>query len=229
MLKKTSGIVVSYIRFKESSIIVKIFTRELGLKSYIVNGVRSATGKSKMGFYQPLTVLEMVVYDNEGRGLNRVSEVRLALPFQRIPFDFYRSGIAMFLGEVLGKSIFENYQNESLFDFLKEALSHLDSDKVMLNLFPIVFLWETSKFLGFSPKDAMSFFKEVDSQIQTTDFVAKEIEYLDIIISQSFDCTEKIPSIFRKSILDYLLHFYSHHLDNASEWRSITVLRQVIF
>ena len=42
MLKKTAGIVLSHIKYKDSSIIVRIFTRELGLKGYLVNGVREA-------------------------------------------------------------------------------------------------------------------------------------------------------------------------------------------
>ena len=41
MLRKTQGIVLSYIKYKDSSIIVRIFTRELGLKGYVVNGARS--------------------------------------------------------------------------------------------------------------------------------------------------------------------------------------------
>lgn len=104
MLKKTQGIVIHYIKYRESSIIVKIFTRDLGLKSYIVNGVRSAKSKSKMALYQPLSLLDLVVYDKENASLNRISEVKLNYPFQRIPFDFHRSGVAMFVGEVLSKA-----------------------------------------------------------------------------------------------------------------------------
>jgi DNA repair protein RecO (recombination protein O) len=229
MLKKTSGIVVSYIRYRESSIVVKIFTRDLGLKSYVVNGVRSSTSKSKMAFYQPLTILEMVVYDKEGAGLNRVSEVKLAVPFHRIPFDFHRSGVAMFVGEVLGKSIYDNYQNESLFDFLQYAISHLDSEEVQLPVFPIVFLWETSRYLGFAPMDAASFFNEIDQEVNTSEFIGQEMSYLDQLIQQSFGCQLKIPAEFRRSLLDHFLLFYTQHLENSTEWKSVKVLRQVIF
>jgi len=228
MLKKTSGIVISYIRYRETSIVVKIFTRDLGLKSYIVNGVRIVGSKGKMALYQPLTLLELVVYDKEGAGLNRISEIKLSRAFQRIPFDFFRSGVAMFVGEVLGKSIYENYENESLFDFLYYAISHLDEEKVSLSIFPIVFLWETSRFLGFAPMDAESFFDEMELEVKSSDFITREKKYLDYLIQKSFACEERIPAVFRKSLLDHFLVFYSQHLDNSSEWKSIKVLRQLI-
>ena len=56
MLKKTSGIVLSHIKYQETSIIVRIFTRDLGLKAYLVNGVRSMSKGSKIALYQPLTL-----------------------------------------------------------------------------------------------------------------------------------------------------------------------------
>jgi len=41
MIFKTRGIVFRFTKFKETSIIVTIFTEVFGLQSYIVNGVRS--------------------------------------------------------------------------------------------------------------------------------------------------------------------------------------------
>ena len=228
MLKKTKGIVISYIRYKETSIIVKVFTRDLGLKSYIINGVRSSTGKSKMALYQPLTQLDLVVYDKEGAGLNRVSEAKLHLPYQLIPFDFIRSGIAMFVAEALAKSIYENYQNEHLYDFLESALVHLDSEEAKLAIYPIVFLYEMSNYLGFAPSDAASFFDEIIQEIKSPAQLITEREALDVIILDSFACKQTIPSTVRKGLLDHFLIFYSQHLEDNNPWKSIKVLRQLI-
>ena len=72
MLQKTQGIVLSYIKYKDSSIIVRIFTRELGLKGYVVNGARSGGKASKIALFQPLTLLDLVVYEKEARGLKQM-------------------------------------------------------------------------------------------------------------------------------------------------------------
>ena len=227
-LKKTKGLVISFLRYRETSIIVKIFTREYGLKSYIVNGVRSKGPKSKMAFYQPLTLLDLVVYDKEGAALNRVSEVKLAKAYERIPFDFQRSSIAMFIGEVLGKSIFDGYQNDGFFDFIENSLNLLDDESVVLVHFPLVFLWESSKYLGFAPNDAASFFEELSDEAYHRGQVKEEMDYLDLLIADSFSCTQKVHASHRKKLLDHFLMYYSKHLECAHEWKSVKVLRQLL-
>jgi DNA repair protein RecO (recombination protein O) len=227
-LKKNKGLVISFLRYRETSIIVRIFTREFGLKSYIVNGVRSKGPKSKMAFYQPLTLLDLVVYDKEGAGLNRVSEVKLAKAYERIPFDFQRSSIAMFMGEILGKSIYEGYQNESFYDFIEYSLGLLDEDSVILVHFPLVFLWESSKYLGFAPNDAASFFEELSDEAYHPGQVKEEMDYLDGLIEDSFSCTQKVHSSYRKKLLDHFLMYYSKHLESSHEWKSVKVLRQLL-
>ncbi|AWW30652.1 DNA repair protein RecO [Echinicola strongylocentroti] len=228
MIKKTQGIVIHYIKYRETSIIVKVFTRDLGLKSYIVNGVRSAKSKSKMALYQPLSLLELVVYDKENASLNRISEVKLAHPFQRIPFDFYRSGVAMFIGEILSKYIYENYQNEYLFDFIYQSVALLDSEGISLSAYPLSFLLETSRFLGFAPGSAAEFFEQVHPDVNDSSFALKEKKHFHQLLAAPFDPSVKIPSSVRKSLLDDLLTFYKLHLDTFFEVKSLEVLRNLM-
>lgn len=227
MLKKTQGIVLSAIRYKETSIIVKIYTRELGLKSYLINGVRTQGNKSKIALYQPLTLLDLVVYDKDNGGLQRISEAILHQAHQRIPFDFTRTGIALFITEVISKSIYENYQNESLFDFLKECILHLDSNEVHLGQFPLVFLIEKASFLGFAPEEALGFLAESRSQPFSVLELTQAEDYLTALMTYSFSNETKIGKSLRQKLLDHLLDFYSQHLDNPGNWKSLTILRQI--
>ena len=82
MIKKTGGIVLGSIKYKDTSLIVKIFTRELGLKSYLINGVRVQGKGSKSALYQPLTLLDLVVYDKENASLQRISDAKIEIPQQ---------------------------------------------------------------------------------------------------------------------------------------------------
>ncbi len=227
MLRKTAGIVLSAIRYKESSIIVKIFSRELGLKPYLVNGVRAPGSRAKTALYQPLTVLDMVVYDKETGGLQRISEARVISANQLIPFDFKRTGIALFMTEVISKSIYENYQNEHLFDFIRKSIAYLDRPDALLSHFPLVFLIEKAKFLGFAPDQAAGFLAESRS----LPFTSAEIEiaepYLQALMSESFLCSARLGHALRRKLLDHLLDFYSEHLDNPGQWKSIDILRQL--
>ena len=50
MIIKTEGIVINYIKYKESSIIIKILTEDYGFQSFLLNGVRSVRSKKSIGF-----------------------------------------------------------------------------------------------------------------------------------------------------------------------------------
>ena len=101
MLHKTKGIVFRYTRYGETSIIVNIFTELFGLQSYIVNGVRSKSPKSKMALYQPLMLLDLVVYHKENAGIMRIKEVKSLYPYRTLFSDIYKSAVALFINEVL--------------------------------------------------------------------------------------------------------------------------------
>jgi DNA repair protein RecO (recombination protein O) len=228
MIRKTSGIVLSSLRYKDTSIIVKIFTRELGLKSYLINGVRSMGKGSKIALYQPLTLLDLVVYDKENAGLNRISEARLQRACQRIPFEFARTSIALFMTEVISRSIYENYQNEGLFDFLAESVLLLDQPEAKLSTFPLVFLIENARFLGFSPEDAEGFILESKNQPFSVAELPVILTSLKILLEDNFQGQVKLPITLRRKLLDHLLDFYAEHLDNPSLFKSLAVIRQLM-
>lgn len=228
MLKKTSGIVIHYFKYRETSIIVRIFTRALGLKSYVVNNVRSSKSTTRIALYQPLSLLDLVVYDKEGKSLNRISEVRLTHAFQRIPFDFYRSGVAMFVAEVAGKAIYDNYQNENLYDFIEEAILQLDREVINLSIYPQIFLLRLSLFLGFGPADAREFYEQLRHGVGILPVEQEETEYFDQLMVGAMDSTIKIPHATRRRLMRHLLLFYRLHLDTFSEIKSLKVLTQMM-
>ena len=122
MLVKTRGIVLSYIKYRESSIIAKVYTEQLGVQSYIINGVRKKGSGSRIALFQPFTLLDMVVYTSQKGGLTRISEYKSAYPFGSIPFDIRKSSILLFLAEIVSKTIKEEEENPQLFNFLYQAI-----------------------------------------------------------------------------------------------------------
>ncbi|MHA7131285.1 DNA repair protein RecO [Algoriphagus namhaensis] len=228
MLIKTRGIVLSYMKYKESSIIAKIFTRELGLKSYIINGVRSSSAKSKIALYQPLSLLDLVVYDKANSGLQRISEVKMAFTPERIPFEFPRMAISMFMCEVISKSIHSDYQNEGLFDFLDQSILHLDSTRLKIGIFPLTFLITQAKYLGFAPERAREIFSESMGQPFSPEELAQVLNFLEDAIRSGLGATQHLSHGCRQTLIDYLLDFYSLQLGQDFVWKTTSVLRQVM-
>jgi DNA repair protein RecO (recombination protein O) len=228
MLKKTAGIVLSHIKYKDSSIIVRIFTRELGLKAYLVNGVRSLGKGSKIALYQPLTLLDLVVYDKENSGLQRISEAKIKHPQRLIPFDMTRTSLALFSTEVISRSILEGYQNEELFDFLEESIATLDSPETNLSHFPLVFLLENARHLGFAPELGEGFLVESIHHPFSPEEVQLVLPYLKDLLDHTFHPTTTLALPLRRKLLDHLVEFHAQHLAHPHPLKSLPIIRQLI-
>ncbi len=228
MLYKTKGIVLNFVKYRETSIIVKIFTEKFGLKSYIVNSVRTAKGKgSKVALFQPFTLLDLVVYNRKNRSLHRISEMRVNYPFQSIPYHMTKSTICLFLTEILSKSVQEEEGNsEELFDFLENSIHFLDEASLHFENFHVQFLIKWSRFLGVSMPSA----QETEMQLAEHKILyipEKTKMYLNQFISAEYGEILTLPSAIRSEILDYILKFYALHLDNFNDIKSLDILRML--
>ena len=151
MLHQTEGIVIRNIPYRETSVICTIFTEKFGKQSYIVNGVRSAKSTNK-SLLQPLTLLDLVVYKRANVNLERIKELKAHQLYHRIPFEPIRQTITFFVCELLQKALTEDLEDQSLYQYLKQALLHLDQQECETGTYPIQFMFELSQHLGFGPQ-----------------------------------------------------------------------------
>src|SRR5690606_29849944 len=161
MLVKTRGIVLNYIKFRESSIIAKVYTEQLGVQSYIVNSVRKKGPGSRIALFQPFTLLDMVVYTSHKGGLTRISEYKSAYPYATIPFDIRKSSILLFLSEMVSRTVKEEEENPTLFHFLFNAIIEFDQLEDHFENFHLVFLLHLSHHLGFGPSSGAEIVEQV--------------------------------------------------------------------
>ncbi|AHM61641.1 DNA repair protein RecO [Flammeovirgaceae bacterium 311] len=228
MLHKTRGIVLSHIRYRETSIIVKIYTEALGLQSYIVNGVRSSgnarSGGSRMGLYQPLTLLELVVYYQDKAGLQRIKEIKCSDPFMQLPMDFQKTGIAMFLTEMLGKVMKGEESNPQLFQFLHSSIRILDSQQGGVQNFHLQFLLKLSGYLGFATPSADDFLVEVGPYISAD---ATDREAVERLLLEPYGSSIPLNGERRRHVLQLILQFYRLHVADFGELKSLPVLQEM--
>jgi len=226
MLYKTRGLVLNFVKYRDASIIVKIFTEEFGLKTYIVNGVRSKRSRrNTIALYQPLTLLDLVIYNREGRDINRISEARLAYSHQSIIFHPTKISIAIFITEVLNKSLKEESANYPLFQFLVESIVTFDSLEQQFENFHLQLLLKMPSYLGFAILSAPAMLEQLQLEDLETPTI---LEFLEKLLHASF--TEYIPAkgSERSRILELLILFYQKHLESFGEIRSLQILREII-
>ena len=223
MLHKTKGIVFRYVKYRETSIITNIYTEKFGLCGYIVNGVRSKKARNKIAFFQPLTLLDLVVYHKENADISRIAETKCSEPYEALPYHMQKSTIAMFLAEVLNKAIKESEGNTPLFEFLHHSLLMLDQlDKGYEN-FHLRFLLKLSRYLGFSVESSVEEIEGITMDGGTHGGVAM----VQALVQTSYQEPIPMSNAQRRSILGGILKFYDHHL-NIGQVKSVEVLRDLL-
>jgi DNA repair protein RecO (recombination protein O) len=239
MLQKTKGIALHYIKYGDSSIIAYIYTDIFGRQAYIVNGVRSKKSKIRLSLFQPLSVLELDVYYKPNREIQRIKDLRNYLPLQTIHSDMVKSSIAIFISEIIYKSLREIEPNKPLFDFLYHSIHLLDTKTEGIENYHLVFLLVLSKYLGISPQmtdkgksskiDGGNYVVLNDNLQYTFLLSDEEVGGMDELYKYSFEGLEKIKinNNTRSSLLDKLVEYYQIHLEGMGSIKSLAVLKEV--
>lgn len=240
MIEKTSGIVLHHFSYGETSVIAKVFTREAGLQSFIVPGVRKARARIKLNIFQPLTIVEMVIYRKDRGGLQHIREITNPEPWQSIPYDITKTSIAIFLAEMLSGVLKESDPSPAMFDFVKEGLEFLDKSDGRIADFHLVFLLQLSSHLGFFPRsnfDAHRCFFNLAEGLYQTVYYGPEI-CLDKELSRQFNALSKcsfgdlegiqLRPDQRKALLHKSIDYYHFHLEGLKEIKSHLVLESVL-
>src|SRR5688572_1874591 len=149
MIHKTRGIVFRFTKYGETSIIVTIFTEVFGLQSYIVNGIRSKTAKNKIALYQPLTLLNLVVYHRENANIERIKEISCFYPYQSLTADIKKSTMAIFITELVNKTIKDESHVQEMFSFLADSFINIDQLSSGYENSHLIFMIKLSRYLGF--------------------------------------------------------------------------------
>jgi DNA repair protein RecO (recombination protein O) len=239
MLIKVRGIVLHHIKYKESSAIVHMYTDLHGRQSYLINNVRGKKGQHRANMLQPLFFLEMEVYHKPYRELHRIKEFSQFIPFRTLPFDLNKSTQAMFIAEVLYKSLKEEEANQELFEFLVNSIQWIDTAQKQYSLFHILFLVQLTKYLGFSPVNNYSedscYFDLRNGQFMGIEkihpyLLNKEVsKTFHLLLKKSFSNLQslKIDHGLRSQLTDSLLDYYQFHIQNFGRLRSIGVLKEI--
>ncbi|SMD35319.1 DNA replication and repair protein RecO [Reichenbachiella faecimaris] len=228
MLQKTRGIVLNYIKYRETSIIARVYTENFGIQSYIINSVRSQRSKKGLALLQPLTVLDMVVYfkNQKSDGLQRISEYKPAHSFTSIPFDIKKSAVALFVTELLTKVLKEEVDRGQVFEFLFQFILTLDQRKDGFESLHLYLMVQLTHYIGFGIHNK----KELENDGLVSEIsTSYEAIYTGVLklneskISDDFD----IQNMLRRDILNYMIEYYKLHVDGFKELKSLDVLTQI--
>src|SRR6185437_9908507 len=173
MIFTTKGIVLRTIKYGETSVIASVLTELFGIQPYLVNGVRTSGKSGKAHLFQPSSLLEMEVYHNELKNLQRIKDVKWSAVYKNILSDVIKNSVALFMVELLQKSLKQPETNQNLFYFCEDAFLQLDDAKTeIIANFPIYFSMQIAQISGFSLQNNFS-----EKNSPGTENVSPEISY----------------------------------------------------
>ena len=237
---KIQGIVLQSIRYGDTSLIVMVFTRNYGLKSYMVKGAFNPRSKNRVALFQNLNLINYIGVEKANKGtLGYLKDVQLSIVYQSLPFVMNKSAILMYVSELLSKTITEQEQNEALYDFIVRSLQWLDLVEKDFANFPLFFTLELTRYLGFYPKsnhkegycfDMMEGSFAHDYPLHPYYFDAESAELISRFLDKGIDeaCGIPLRVTQRRELLDNLIVFMRLHAPVMKDFHSHEVLKTVL-
>jgi DNA repair protein RecO (recombination protein O) len=244
MTHKTRAIILRAVKYGETSLVVTAFTELFGLQSYMVKGVRTVSkkGGSNMGMFQPASLLDLVAYHNEHKNLQFIKEYKWDVVYESIFTNVVKNSVAMFMVELLLKSVKQPEENADLFHFCEDCFSALNrsSGAVTAN-FALFFALQLPSLMGFQLTDNFSAENQI-LDLQAGVYLEQMPEHPYAValphskyISELLKCRqpEETVSLFlnrdiRQQLFQYIETYYALHLSEFGKLRTLPVLHEVL-
>ena len=247
MIHNTKGIVIRSVRYGETSLVVTVFTELFGVQTYMVNGVRTSkkTG-SKAALYQPSSILDMEVYHSDQKAMHRIKECNWDYLYKNILTDVVKNSIAMFMIELLQKTLKQPEENTDLFYFCEDALQQLDEAPAAVAAnFALFFSLQLTQLLGFRFSDmdfeigiADELYLDLQEGIFTTNapthtfYIGKEDALITselLKIMQPHELSQvKMNHHKRRQLLLKYMDYYALHIQDFGQLKTLQVLHELL-
>ena len=240
MEDKVQGFVLQSIRYGDSSLVVKIYTQQAGLQTYMVKGVTGRAAHHRAALFQPMTFLRFV---QSGRSrpnsLSYLKEPELQYAYQSIPLVMNKSAILIYLSELLSHTLTQTEQNEALYAFVFQSVVWLDLVESQYANFPLYFTLELTRQLGFYPKanhqegwcfDMMEGSFAHDYPLHPYYYDANDAAWLAALLDLGIDeaCRLPMSTQQRRAMLNGLITFMRLHAPVMNDFHSHEVLQTVL-
>ena len=239
MLIKTEAIVLHSFKFGESRLIVEMFTREVGRLSFAVPIPKTAKGRLKKQYFQPMTLLEVECDVRQNVQLQKLKDAHLLTAYTSIPFSPEKLALSLFIAEFLYHALRSEQQDKLLFAYVCDSMQWLDTVEVGFANFHLTFLMRMSRFLGFYP-NLDDYVDGCVFDLRTATFslqVPTHRDFLDSHDSQLIHTLMRMdfPTMHlfqlshhdRNRITEVLLHYYRLHIPQFPELKSLGVLQEL--
>ena len=210
-------IVLHTTKYGENALVIHTLCRELGKKSFLVRGVGK---KVSPAWFLQLNIIEADITQSQKGSLEVASHFTQKEPLTALRESPGKNCIALFLSEVLLKTLQEGEVDAELYAWLRSRILLLDrlgtdADAIPYANFHIALLKELCEKVGYqaSEQDLLIFSEEGLSDLEKLE-------------GKSFEQTLLVPLTGRRrdQIIRSYLKYLEYHLDTPLHIQSLDVL-----
>jgi DNA repair protein RecO (recombination protein O) len=240
MLQKSRAIVLQTVKFRDNSLITTCYCKEFGRTTIQVNHAYGSGKSAGLAVYfQPLAILDLIIYKKETSEISHLKEVAIATPLTELHFDPVKVSISMFVSEVIYRTVREVEPNLELYDFLENSIRLLDIMHEGAANFHLVFLIQLTRYLGFYPANGWSeitpFFDYKNGLFCLSPpshsfyLDATSSRRLGMLLSTPFYKSNEITlnHAQRVQAINDLLSYYNFHLGSPLDFKTLPILIQL--
>lgn len=220
-------IVLHTTRYGDTSLVVHGYTEDTGRCSFLLRGAyRSASGKKRQSVHNtvllhPLSIVNYVATANPRGNMPGLREFTPKYRLNSIRENFSKIPVAMFVSELLYRTILHSERDTQLYAFIEDSVLKLEAMEGSPANFHIWFMDRYSAFMGFP--------FEKDSLQDYNPFTPQQVSRLEFMHCASFEDAMACPmtGTERKDIVEAVLRYLEYHTGSRIAMRSMQVFHDV--
>lgn len=213
---KTSDrlIVLHYTKLGENSVVVHCLCRNLGRRGFMC---RVRKGGS-LALFMPLSVIDAEIVPNPKSDLWRISAASSAIALNNVRTDLNKNAVALFMSEVLYRTVHEEAYEQGLFEWCQKSIATLEELPSGCPNFHLRWLLELCSAMGFCP-----------AKENLAPFAGTQLSNLGQLMSLPLqDClVYPMSGRDRSECAAALLDYLSSNLGNNINIKSLAVLQEL--
>ncbi|MEN6618449.1 MAG: DNA repair protein RecO [Rikenellaceae bacterium] len=239
MLQKLQLIVLHTIKYRDTSLIVQGYSNLGGRQSFVIRTGRSTKNYAALSLLHPLSIIDAELVAGSWGDMATIKECTPAYKLSEIRCNLHKSSIAIFISELIYRTIKEIEQNTEMYNFISRSVLQLETLESGFANFHAYFIVELCKHIGYTPESNYSHSKPLFDIVSAgfTDnpvmadmsFSLKSSSILAAILNIKPEslCSLKITGNERYSFIKDMIKYISHHIGYQIEIRSLNVLHEV--
>ncbi len=219
-------IILHTVKYGDTSLIVHGYTENEGRCGFILRGAFKKAGKRNAPpattVLHPLSIVNFESSKGNGKSdLLYLKEYSPKRHLHSIRSDFSKTSIAMFISEILYRTLLHAERDETLYAFLEDAILKLEENEGSTANFHIWFLDRYLSHLGFPLERG---YADIFSPFSPT-----EAQILQQVHDSSYEEAMQIPMTgeSRSKLLEEILKYLEFHSGTKLDIKSLQVFRSM--